>query len=48
MENYKEYGGNKITLLSDSYLNSYTNILELCVLGNIYEKRGKKEWNTIK
>lgn len=39
MENYK---GNKITLLSDFYLKSYTNTLELCVVGNIYEKQGEK------
>lgn len=34
----ESYEDNKITLLSDFYLKSYTNTLELCVVGNIYEK----------
>lgn len=33
----ENYEGNKITLLSDFYLKSYTNTLELCVVGNIYK-----------
>ena len=38
----ENYEGNKITLLSDFYLKSYTNTLELCVIGNIYEGRGEE------
>lgn len=39
----ENYEGNKITLLSDFYLKSYTNTLELCVIGNIYEGRGEEK-----
>src|SRR5699024_8845831 len=46
IENYKS---NKITLLSDFYLKSYTNTLELCVIGNIYEgKEGKTNMERFK
>lgn len=38
----ENYEGNKITLLSDFYLKSYTNTLELCVIGNIYKGRGEE------